>query len=276
MTPLPILGWWPPYPYLADDPPTHTWLMTPYPYLLMTPHPYLADEPPTHTCLMTPLPILADDPPPILGWWPPYPYLPHDTPTHTWLMTPLPILGWWPPYPYLPHDTPTHTCLMTPPPVLAWWPPYPYLADDPPTHTCWWPPTHTWLMTPYPYLADDPPTYTCLMTPPPHGWMMFWVKLDLVLYVWRQDRMRPAQQGLPFIYQALGLISSLWVGKLHPCAKHYHIFLHIFLRWLNPQFIGKICSMFGIVSRAKLLFLWSHRAEDPWIYCNNVMYFASH
>ena len=51
----PIVGWWPPYPYLVDDPPTHTWLMTP--------HPYLADDPPPHSWLMTPLPILA--------WWPP-------------------------------------------------------------------------------------------------------------------------------------------------------------------------------------------------------------
>ena len=38
---------------------------------------------------------------------------------------------------------------------------------------------------------------------------------------------------MKIIYQGLGLISSLWVGKLYPCAKHYHIFL----RWLNPQFI---------------------------------------
>ena len=58
--------------------------------------------------------------------------------------------------------------------------PPPYLADDPPILD-WWPP------------------HTCLM-PPPHGWMMCWVKLVLVLYVWRQDHMRPAQQGLPFIW----------------------------------------------------------------------------
>ena len=92
-------------------------------------------------------------------------------------MPPPPIVGWWPPYPYLADD-----------------PPYPYLADDPPTHT--WlmtPPTHTWLMTPLPILGWWPP--------PPNGWMMCWVKLVLVLYVWRQDRMRPAQQGLPFISQ---------------------------------------------------------------------------
>ena len=108
--------------------------------------------------------------PPIVGWWPP-------------------IVGWWPPHSWLmappswlmtPHSqlmAPPHSWLMTPhtwlmtPPIVSWWPP------------------HSWLMTP-PYLADDPP----------HGWMMCWVKLVLVLYVWRQDRMRPAQQGLPFIY----------------------------------------------------------------------------
>ena len=82
MTPLPILGWWPPYPYLVDDPPTHTWLMTPLPILGWWP------------------------PPPIVGWWPPYPYLADDPPTYTWLMTPPPIVGWWPPYPYLPDDPP--------------------------------------------------------------------------------------------------------------------------------------------------------------------------
>ena len=89
MTPLLILGWWPPYPYLADDPPTHTWLMIPPTHTwLMTP--------PTHTWLMTP-PIVGWWPPlPILGWWPPYPYL-ADDPPHSWLMTPLPILAWWPP-----------------------------------------------------------------------------------------------------------------------------------------------------------------------------------
>ena len=87
-----------------------------------------------------------------------------------------PIAAWWyhppylvddPPYPYLVDDPPTHTWLMTPLPILGWWPPYPYLPDD----------------------------------PPPNGWMMCWVKLVLVLYVWRQDCMRPAQQGLPFIWQ---------------------------------------------------------------------------
>ena len=126
--------------------------------------------PPPHSRLMTPLPILS--------WWPPYPYLVDDPPTNTWLMTP-PIVGWWPPYPYLADDPPTHTWLMTPLPILGWWPPYPYLA-----------PPHSWLMTPLPILAWWPPL---------HGWMMCWVKLVLVLYVWRQNHMRPAQQGLPFI-----------------------------------------------------------------------------
>ena len=111
-------------------------------------------------------------------WWEnryPYPPLLHDgTTPHNWLMTPYPI---W---------------LMTPLPILGWWPPYPYLADYPPPPLLVDDPPH-------PYLADDPPTHTCLMTPPPNGWMMCWVKLVLVLYVWRQDRMRPAQQGLPFI-----------------------------------------------------------------------------
>ena len=82
MTPLPILGWWPPYPYLADDPP----------------------------------PYLADGPPPIVGWWPPYPYLADDPPTHTWLMTP-PYLADAPPHSWL-MTPPTHTCLMPPPPWL--------------------------------------------------------------------------------------------------------------------------------------------------------------
>ena len=127
------------------------WWENRYPY-----PPLLHDGTTPHSRLMTPLPIL--------GWWPPYPYLVDDPPTHTWLMTP-PIVGWWPPYPYLADDPPTYTWLMTPPPIVGWWPPYPYLPDD----------------------------------PPPNGWMMCWVKLVLVLYVWRQDHMRPAQQGLPFI-----------------------------------------------------------------------------
>ena len=119
-------------------------------------------------------------------WWEnryPYPPLLHDgTTPHSWLMTPLPILGWWPP----------HSWLMTPLPILGWRPPYPYLADDPPhPYLADDPPTHSWLMTPLPILAWWPP--------PPNGWMMCWVKLVLVLYVWRQDHMRPAQQGLPFI-----------------------------------------------------------------------------
>ena len=104
-------------------------------------------------------------------------------PPHTWLMPP-PIVAWWPPHTWL--MTPPHTWLMAPP-ILGWWPP------------------HTWLMAP-PYLAHGPPivgwwpppTHTCMM-PPPHGWMICWFKLVLVLYVWRQDRLTPAQQGLPFI-----------------------------------------------------------------------------
>ena len=86
------------------------------------------------------------------------------------------------------------------------------MADGPPPIVGWWPP-HTWLMAP-PYLADDPPILDwwappiLAWCPPPHGWMMCWVKLVLVLYVWRQDCMRPAQQGLPFIHQ---VIIRTWV-----------------------------------------------------------------
>ena len=122
--------------------------------------------------------------------------------------------------------TPPHTWLMAPhtwlmpPPIVGWWPPYPYLPD----------------------------------APPPNGWMMCWVKLVLVLYVWRQDRMRPAQQGLPFIrerkdniyiYVRQHLQNKLcfrwdefsypwlnwnWLGKANTKSLD-----HIFSQWLNPH-----------------------------------------
>ena len=59
------------------------------------------------------------------------------------------------PLPIVGWDPPPHIWLMTPLPILGWWPPYPYLADDPP--------------------------------PTPHGWMMWWVKLVLVVHVSMQD-----------------------------------------------------------------------------------------
>ena len=82
-----IVGWWPPYPYLVDDPPTHTWLMTPLPILGWWPPPIVCWLPPTHTWLMTPLPILGWWPPHIVGWWPPLPILAcWPPPPHGWMM----------------------------------------------------------------------------------------------------------------------------------------------------------------------------------------------
>ena len=183
-------------------------------------------------------------------------------------MTPLPILGWWLPHPYLADDPPTHTCLMTPPTIVGWWPPYPYLADNPPTHT--WlitPPTHTWLITPpHPYLADDPPypylphdpPHIWLMTPlpilawwpPPNGWMMCWVKLVLVLYVWRQDRMRPAQQGLPFILFSVTCL-------LH-VIDYWHTFLWVLSLFSPTHFLNCRVRTLPYASHTPLMLVHVH------------------
>ena len=65
-------------------------------------------------------------------------------------------------------------------PQVGWWPPLLgwCLADDPP---------HTWLMA-SPIVGWC--THTWLMVPPILGWKLgycCWVKLVLVLYVWRQE-----------------------------------------------------------------------------------------
>ena len=98
----------------------------------------------------------------------------------------------------------------------------PYLADGPPI-VGWWPP--------YPYLPDAPP--------PPHGWIMCWVKLVLVLYVWRQDRMRPARQGLPFIYNEQQ-------QRTKKNLSRFLIYLNLFYTKLSDiivQFTMRNCSV---------------------------------
>ena len=59
----------------------------------------------------------------------------------------------------------------------------------------WWPP-HTWLMAPPPWLDDV-----------------------LSQVGWRQDRMRPAQQGLPFIYYVRVFFKVWQLVKIRSCLK---------------------------------------------------------